>query len=82
MAWNEFWHFFTIFDHFGLGIDACSTITEFAKKRWQIVPEKGIFHPFHNDKNTIWDGGSNAQIIGFLGLTDLTIEMRLGLNCV
>ena len=33
-------------------------------------------------KNTIWDGGSTAQIIGFLGLTDWTIEMCLGLNCV
>ena len=33
-------------------------------------------------KNTIWDGGSTAQIIGFLGLTDWTIEMHLGLNCV
>ena len=35
-----------------------------------------------DNKNTIWDGGSTAQIKGFLGLTDWTIEMRLGLNCV
>ena len=26
---------------------------EFAKKRWQIVPEKGIFQPLHNDKKSV-----------------------------
>ena len=53
IAWKEFWQkfflpFLTFFDHFGLDIDACSTITRclsLPKKRWQIVPEKGIFQP-------------------------------------
>ena len=48
-----------------------------------LLSEKPLYKklgPFY--KNTIWDGGSTVQIIGFLGLTDWTIEMRLGLNCV
>ena len=60
MAWNGFWHFlFAIFDHFGLGINACNTITRclsLRKKKWEIVPEKGIFHPLHNDTKSVFTG--------------------------
>ena len=50
-------------------------------RSWENVERNYIGKPtLFIHKNTIWDGGSTAQIKRFLGLTDWTIEMRLGLK--